>query len=94
MGADVLFIVSLFLVPFTSVLVRYRASYHPLSAAPSQAASEASSATASASESVSTSATGEPVVAPAAPSFLGVGKRIRRIEVSGWINLSYDFANI
>ena len=89
-------IVSLFLVPFTGVLVRYRASYHPLGLAvhqtppsPSQQvapeSAEASSVTASqksAKGSSAASAAKEPEAVLVAPTLLGVGKRIKRIEVS------------
>ena len=78
---------SLFLVPFTGVMVRYRAGYYPrLLAAPPQAVPESagagSVAAASAKSDNGSSAAKEPAVAPVVPTFLGVGKRIKRIEVS------------
>ena len=91
MGTGITMIVSLFLVPFTGVLVRYRASYHPLGLAvpqtpPSQQvppeSAEASASQKSAKGSSAASAAKEPEVAPVAPTLLGVGKHIKRIEVS------------
>jgi hypothetical protein len=86
MGADIVFLCSLILVPFTGTLVRYRASYYPRSAVGAQAAAsnstEASSAESQTSASIQVSSAAEPVVASAAPSFLGVFKSVRRIEVS------------
>lgn len=95
------------LVPFTGVLVRYRLAYYPKPPAPAasdsseqvtdstQGNEDTVTATASSSAPITDDSAAhvdeEPAAAISAPSFLGVYKRVRAVEVNLQLYLVIHF---